>query len=58
MYQKLKMNKSTIPKDIEVLLGKLICNATKNYFKNEENCRAFEKWYLEKYKKKYEWKGA
>lgn len=52
------MNKSTIPKDIEVLLGKIICNATKNYFKNEENRRAFEKWYLEKYKKKYEWKGA
>ncbi len=52
------MTQSTIPKQNENILGKLVCSSTKRYFQNEEHRRAFEKWYFEKYQKHYEWKGV
>lgn len=46
----------TLSKENENEISKLICRLAKNYFENEDNRRAFEKWYFEKYGQVYEWK--
>ena len=46
----------TLSKENETEISKLICRSAKTYFDKEDNCRAFEKWYFEKYGQVYQWK--
>lgn len=45
-----------LPKSIKTQISKLICHCAKTYFEDENNRRAFEKWYKEHYGKVYKWK--
>lgn len=47
--------KSTLSKANENEISKLICRSAKAYFENEDNRRAFEKWYFENYGQVYKW---
>ena len=49
--------KHTLSASDEKQIGKLICHYAKTYFENEDNRRAFEKWYKEQYGKVYKWKS-
>lgn len=51
------MSTAEISKENQVVLGKLVCDAAKTFFENENNRRAFEDWYLATYGKTYIWKG-
>lgn len=46
----------TLSKENETQISKLICRYAKTYFEDENNRRAFEKWYKEHYGKVYKWK--
>lgn len=51
------MSAAEIPKENQIVLGKLVCSAVRTFFENENNRRAFEKWYLQNYGEPYVWKG-
>lgn len=44
-------------KQDERYIGKIVYEAVKRYFQNNEHRRAFEEWHLATYGKPYEWKG-
>jgi len=48
---------STIRKEDENLLGRIVYEAAKRYFEDNEHRRAFEEWYLANYGKPYIWQG-
>lgn len=51
------MSTVEIPRENQAVLGRIVCNAVKTYFENENHRRAFEEWYLKHYGKPYVWKG-
>ena len=51
-----KIENPEIPREVLEGLGTYVARAVQKCFKKEENRKAFEQWYFEKYGKEYVWK--